>query len=212
MIVRNFILSAALAAASTSAFQPHARLLSKPRSNNNMQRVRTPTKSSSLVMKDYPKPNVEDTDNYRAAEAMSASFKTTLRVTDPSQKNKVAIIGGGLSGLSCAKYLVDAGHEPTIYEARDVLGGKVSAWQDEDGDWIETGLHIFFGAYPNVMNMFAELDIHDRLQWKIHQMIFAMQEVRFGSLMGNLYYIIYVYSFHGIYNKLTRYLFTIHYI
>lgn len=163
-------------------------------------------------MKDYPKPNVEDTDNYRAAEAMSASFKTTLRVTDPSQKKKVAIIGGGLSGLSCAKYLVDAGHEPTIYEARDVLGGKVSAWQDEDGDWIETGLHIFFGAYPNVMNMFAELDIHDRLQWKIHQMIFAMQEVRFGSLMGNLYYIIYVYSFHGIYNKLTRYLFTIHYI
>jgi len=89
----------------------------------------------------------------------------------------VAIIGGGLSGLACAKYLSDAGHEPTIYEARDVLGGKVSAWQDEDGDWIETGLHIFFGAYPNVMNMFAELGIHDHLQWKVHQMIFAMQEL-----------------------------------
>ena len=59
--------------------------------------------------------------------------------------------------------------------ARDVLGGKVSAWQDKDGDWIETGLHIFFGAYPNMMNLFAELGIHDRLQWKIHQMIFAMQ-------------------------------------
>merc|ERR1712176_406630 len=71
----------------------------------------------------------------------------------------------------------DAGHEPTVYEARDVLGGKVSAWQDEDGDWIETGLHIFFWAYPNMMNLFAELDIHDRLQWKIHQMIFAMQEL-----------------------------------
>jgi len=70
-----------------------------------------------------------------------------------------------------------AGHEPTVYEARDVLGGKVSAWQDEDGDWIETGLHIFFGAYPNMMNLFDELDIHDRLQWKIHQMIFAMQEL-----------------------------------
>jgi 15-cis-phytoene desaturase len=73
--------------------------------------------------------------------------------------------------------LVDAGHEPTVYEARDVLGGKVSAWQDEDGDWIETGLHIFFGAYPNIHNLFAELCIQDRLQWKIHQMIFAMQEL-----------------------------------
>lgn len=107
---------------------------------------------------------------------MSKSFRTTLKAND-SQKKSVAIIGGGLSGLACAKYLTDAGHKPTVYEARDVLGGKVSAWQDEDGDWIETGLHIFFGAYPNMMNLFDELDIHDRLQWKIHQMIFAMQEL-----------------------------------
>ena len=49
--------------------------------------------------------------------------------------------------------------------------------QDADGDWIETGLHIFFGAYPNMMNLFKELNIEDRLQWKIHQMIFAMQEL-----------------------------------
>lgn len=135
----------------------------------------TASSKSTLVMKDFPKPNVEDTDNYRFAEAMSTSFKTSLKNTDTPKK--VAIIGGGLSGLACAKYLSDAGHEPMVYEARDVLGGKVSAWQDEDGDWIETGLHIFFGAYPNMMNMFAELGIHDRLQWKIHQMIFAMQEL-----------------------------------
>jgi 15-cis-phytoene desaturase len=127
--------------------------------------------------------------------------------------------------LACAKYLSDAGHVPTVYEARDVLGGKVSAWQDQDGDWIETGLHIFFGAvsycillyarnkgeavvlishriivscfstlthccilslnddinniqkYPNIHNLFAELGIEDRLQWKVHKMIFAMQEL-----------------------------------
>merc|ERR1712232_361372 len=132
---------------------------------------------SNLVMQDFPKPNVEDTDNYRFAERMSSSFSTTLKNKDESNKKKVAIIGGGLSGLACAKYLTDAGHEPTVYEARDVLGGKVSAWKDEDGDWIETGLHIFFGAYPNMMNLFAELDIHDHLQWKVHKMIFAMQEL-----------------------------------
>ena len=91
------------------------------------------------------------------------------------------MVGGGLSGLACAKYLTDAGHEPIVLEARDVLGGKVSAWQDEDGDWIETGLHIFFGAYPNMMNLFAELDIEDRLQWKVHKMIFAMQELPASS-------------------------------
>ena len=41
----------------------------------------------------------------------------------------MAVIGGGLSGLACAKYLAEAGHKPKVYEARDVLGGKVSAWQ-----------------------------------------------------------------------------------
>jgi len=126
-------------------------------------------------MKDYPTPKgIFDTDNYREGEALSRKMSA---LAGKGEKKTVAIIGGGLSGLSCAKYLSDAGHKPIVVEARDVLGGKVSAWQDEDGDWIETGLHIFFGAYPNMMNIFRELDIHDRLQWKIHQMIFAMQEL-----------------------------------
>ena len=90
---------------------------------------------------------------------------------------RVAIAGAGLAGLACAKYLSDAGHIPMVVEARDVLGGKVAAWQDEDGDWYETGLHIFFGAYPNMLQLFAELGIEDRLQWKSHSMIFNRQEV-----------------------------------
>jgi 15-cis-phytoene desaturase len=85
---------------------------------------------------------------------------------------RVAIAGGGLAGLSCAKYLVDAGHTPIVLERQDVLGGKVAAWQDDEGDWYETGLHIFFGAYPNMLQLFKELGIEDRLQWKEHTMIF----------------------------------------
>ena len=84
---------------------------------------------------------------------------------------RVAIAGAGLAGLSCAKYLVDAGHTPIVLERRDVLGGKVAAWKDEDGDWYETGLHIFFGAYPNMLQLFNELEIQNRLQWKSHSMI-----------------------------------------
>ncbi|MBP0008923.1 MULTISPECIES: 15-cis-phytoene desaturase [unclassified Roseofilum] len=89
---------------------------------------------------------------------------------------RVAIAGAGLAGLSCAKYLTDAGHTPIVLERRDVLGGKVAAWKDEDGDWYETGLHIFFGAYPNMLQLFKELDIEDRLQWKQHTMIFNQPE------------------------------------
>lgn len=111
---------------------------------------------------------------------MVAMPSTSPAVVDTRAASKkplrVAIIGGGLAGLSCAKYLSDAGVEAAVYEARNVLGGKVAAWKDEDGDWYETGLHIFFGAYPNMLNLFKELQIEDRLQWKEHSMIFNMKQ------------------------------------
>ncbi|WP_071516684.1 15-cis-phytoene desaturase [Geitlerinema sp. PCC 9228] len=89
---------------------------------------------------------------------------------------RVAIAGAGLAGLACAKYLADAGHTPIVIERSDVPGGKVAAFKDKDGDWYETGLHIFFGAYPNMLQLFGELGIEDRLQWKQHTMIFNQPE------------------------------------
>ena len=45
--------------------------------------------------------------------------------------------------------------ENTTLEQRTKLVSLLTqAWKDKDGDWIETGLHIFFGAYPNMMNLF----------------------------------------------------------
>ena len=90
---------------------------------------------------------------------------------------RVVIAGAGLAGLSCAKYLVDNGHIPIVLEARDVLGGKVAAWKDEDGDWYETGLHIFFGAYPNMLQLFKELDI-----WHMINLLNLLQQLQHALL------------------------------
>ncbi len=89
---------------------------------------------------------------------------------------RVAIVGGGLAGLSCAKYLADAGHTPILLESREMLGGLVAAWKDQDGDWVETGLHNFFGAYPNMLQLMGELNLLDRLHWKRHALIFNQPE------------------------------------
>ncbi|KAJ3702551.1 hypothetical protein LUZ61_006256 [Rhynchospora tenuis] len=124
-----------------------------------------------VVCRDFPRPELENTMNFLEAAQFSSFFRSS---PPPSKPLQVVIAGAGLAGLSAAKYLADAGHRPILLEARDVLGGKVAAWKDEDGDWYETGLHIFFGAYPNVQNLFGELGINDRLQWKEHSMIFAM--------------------------------------
>ncbi|XP_068659220.1 15-cis-phytoene desaturase, chloroplastic/chromoplastic isoform X2 [Aristolochia californica] len=136
-------------------------------------RLRSEVGTLQVFCKDYPRPDLESTVNFLEAAKLSSSFCTSAR---PSKPLQVVIAGAGLAGLSTAKYLADAGHKPILLEARDVLGGKVAAWKDSDGDWYETGLHIFFGAYPNVQNLFAELDINDRLQWKEHSMIFAMPD------------------------------------
>ena len=128
----------------------------------------------------YPTPpRIKTTNNYRDAAQLSEDLLAAAphATADGGHKKTVAVVGGGLSGLACAKYLADAGHTPVVYEARNVLGGKVSAWQDADGDWVETGLHIFFGAYPNMMNLFEELGIEQRLQWKKHTMTFAMRDL-----------------------------------
>nr|ACT34016.1 phytoene desaturase [Elaeagnus umbellata] len=135
------------------------------------RRIKKGGSQLKVVCMDYPRPELDNTLNFLEAANFSSSFKYAAR---PAKSLKVVIAGAGLAGLSTAKYLADAGHQPILLEARDVLGGKVAAWKDDDGDWYETGLHIFFGAYPNVQNLFGELGIDDRLQWKEHSMIFAM--------------------------------------
>jgi len=129
-------------------------------------------KTSTVILRDtiVPAPDVSNVGSFIEAAQAVEYLKSLPR---PKQSAKVLVMGGGLAGLSTAKHLVDAGHQPIVLEARDLLGGKVAAWRDEDGDVSETGLHVFFGAYPNALQLFSDLGIEDRLQWKRHQMLFA---------------------------------------
>jgi len=105
---------------------------------------------------------------------------------------RVVIGGGGLAGLAAAKRLVDAGYEVEIFEQRPILGGKVSSWQDADGDWIESGLHVFFGAYVEIYDLMRELNIYDNILWKDHVLTYTLAdgegfEFRTGPLPAPLH-------------------------
>lgn len=78
--------------------------------------------------------------------------------------------------MVAAKRLADRGYEVVVLEKRDVPGGKVSAWQDDDGDWIESGLHVFFGAYHNLLTFLDEAGLSDTFDWKPAEMTFASPE------------------------------------
>ncbi len=86
---------------------------------------------------------------------------------------KIAIFGAGVAGLSAAIELVDRGHTVEIYEKRKILGGKVSVWKDNDGDSIESGLHIVFGGYEQLQKYLKRVGAEDNYQWKEHSLIYS---------------------------------------
>ena len=45
--------------------------------------------------------------------------------SNPPSGHRVAVIGGGPAGLACAYFLRRVGHEPTIFEKRETLGGMM---------------------------------------------------------------------------------------
>jgi 15-cis-phytoene desaturase len=129
----------------------------------------TTTSLNSIVASGRP-----DFTNVASHQEVRANVQALKDLPRPAGSQKrVVVIGGGLAGLSTAKHLVDAGHIPIVLEARELLGGKIAAWRDKDGDVSETGLHVFFGSYPNAITLFEELGVSDRLDWKDHQMLFA---------------------------------------
>lgn len=87
---------------------------------------------------------------------------------------RVIVAGGGLAGLTAAKRLADAGLSVELLEKRSILGGKVSAWRDDDGDWVESGLHTFFGAYVEIFELMRELGVYDEILWKEHELQYTL--------------------------------------
>lgn len=84
-----------------------------------------------------------------------------MKIT-PIRPKKIAIIGSGISGLSCA-WLLNKTHEVTLYEKDDRLGGHsntVSCDLGANKVLVDTGFIVFNPKnYPNLVKFFETLNV-----------------------------------------------------
>ena len=68
----------------------------------------------------------------------------------------VLIIGAGVAGLSCGRYLADSGISIQIVEASDGIGGRVRT-DEHEGFLLDRGFQVLLTAYPEAQRT---LDYH----------------------------------------------------
>ncbi len=76
---------------------------------------------------------------------------------DPHKSAKIAVVGGGISGLACA-WLLAGRHRVTLYEANRYLGGHtntVDVTVEGVTHPVDTGFLVFNDrTYPNLVRLF----------------------------------------------------------
>jgi len=76
---------------------------------------------------------------------------------------KIAIIGSGISGLTCGYYLNKAGHQISLFESEDYIGGHthtVDVSCKGEQARIDTGFIVYNDrTYPNFIKLMDEIGV-----------------------------------------------------
>ena len=105
---------------------------------------------------------------------------------------KIAIIGGGLTGLVAAYRLVQKGHKVTVFERGESLGGLMGGFKIGD-TYLEKTYHHIFRKDREIIRLIEELGLIDKLKWyqdktamvydkKIYSFASAVDLLRFKPL------------------------------
>ena len=92
---------------------------------------------------------------------------------------KVAIIGGGVAGLTLAYKLLQGKYEVTIFEQNKDVGGQLYAFPIEDVN-TEIYYHHTFMSDINFIDLCKELHIDDKLQWLDSSMAYYTNKKQFA--------------------------------
>jgi squalene-associated FAD-dependent desaturase len=84
----------------------------------------------------------------------------------PAQSVRVAVVGGGLSGLAAGCALADVGFPVSLFERRPYLGGRASSYEHPGtGEVVDNCQHVLLGCCTNLVELYHRLEIADRIRW-----------------------------------------------
>jgi protoporphyrinogen oxidase len=79
---------------------------------------------------------------------------------------KIAIIGAGYSGMVAAYDLKKAGHDVTIFESADYVGGLASGFKESHWDWsVEKYYHHWFQSDSEMLGLIRELGWEEKVRF-----------------------------------------------
>jgi protoporphyrinogen oxidase len=77
---------------------------------------------------------------------------------------KIAIVGAGIAGLAAAHDLIKQGHQITIFEAADYVGGLAAGFKESHWDWsVERFYHHWFQSDSAILGLIDELGWSNQL-------------------------------------------------
>jgi protoporphyrinogen oxidase len=77
---------------------------------------------------------------------------------------KIAIIGAGFGGMAAAYDLKNAGHDVTVYESANYVGGLASGFKEPYWDWsVEKFYHHWFQSDNEMLGLIKELGFEDNV-------------------------------------------------
>lgn len=82
------------------------------------------------------------------------------------------IIGGGLSGLTCAVALADRGLQVVVVEREALPGGRARSWIDQTtGDTVDIGPHVVQSEYRNMLALLKRLGTSELITWQSRKVL-----------------------------------------
>ena len=93
---------------------------------------------------------------------------------------RVAVVGGGFTGLTTAYELSKAGYAVDVYEAAPQVGGLAAGFTLDDGFPLEKAYHFLYTTDRHMVEMSEELGIRDKLHFHPSSIIAFHKGKRYG--------------------------------